>query len=302
MIALFAILMAATIYIPALWVISVWLLPMPLLIYTLRFGPKPGALVLAVSIFVSLLIGFPFSIPLVLLFAVGGYVVGFSYYQKRSAFQTLFAGSLSYIFTLWLLFVGSILILDVHPFEVLASGMEESVASAEQILTSLGQETNEEQLNMYRELIDFIPQIAPLIMIVTGAGYAFLTQAFAHPILRRLVDGQYRFPPIRLWSLPRVFLWYYLIGIILRLAVLDDQGTTMHMIVSNIVPLLEIAMIIQGASVMFQFVHVRKMTKALPILILFPGMMLPLVSTFVRILGILDIGFNLKDRIKSDKN
>ncbi|QQK81768.1 YybS family protein [Salicibibacter cibi] len=301
MVALFAILMAATVYIPVLGILFVWVLPIPLLLYTVRFGPKPGALVLAVSFVATFLIASAFSIPLVLLFGVGGYVVGVSYHVKRSAFRTLFAGSLSYIFTLVLLFVGSVVLLDIHPFEALQSGMEDSVDSTEQMLTSFDQEVDEEQLDFYRESIAQIPQIAPLIMIVTGVGYAFLTQTIAHPFLRRLIGGTYRFPPLREWSLPRVFLWYYLAGIIMRLAVIEDQGTTMHMLISNIFPLLEFAMIIQGASVMFQFVYMRNITRALPILILFPGLMLPLVQVFVRILGILDIGMDIKNRIKSDK-
>ncbi|SDI49509.1 Uncharacterized conserved protein YybS, DUF2232 family [Natribacillus halophilus] len=301
MTALFAVLTAATVYIPVLGIIFVWILPLPLLIYTIRFGPKPGAMVLAVSFVVSLLIASAFAIPLVLLFAVGGYVVGISYYRKRSAFQTLYAGSISYIFTLVLLFVGSVVILDIHPFEALQSGMEDSVDSAEQVLTSLDQEVDEEQLDMYRDNIGQIPQVAPLIMVMTGIGYAFLTQVISHQFLRRFTSRAYRFPPLREWSLPRFFLWFYLAGIIMSLAVIEDQGTTMHMIVSNIFPLLEFAMIIQGASVMFQFVYMRNITRALPILILFPGLMLPLVQVFVRILGILDIGLDLKNRIKSEK-
>lgn len=70
----------------------------------------------------------------------------------------------------------------------------------------------------------------------------------------------------------------------------------------NVTPLLEIAMIVQGAAVMFYFAHVKKISKALPIIILFSALVIPIITFFVRILGIIDLGFDLRSRIKPDSN
>jgi len=67
----------------------------------------------------------------------------------------------------------------------------------------------------------------------------------------------------------------------------------------NLLMIVGIALMLQGFSFIFYFAHIKRIAKAVPILIviatiLFPGILL----YFIRILGIIDIGFRLRGRLK----
>ncbi|WP_042425744.1 YybS family protein [Geomicrobium sp. JCM 19039] len=300
MVAVFAVLIAL-LYIPLIALFTIWFLPLPVMIYTVRHGAKPGLIVLVVAALVSFLIGSVLALPAILIFGIGGYVTGLSYARGKGPFQTLFAGSVSYVLSIIVFFVFSNLVLQVHPFEAMVDIMIESTNSAEQLITAVGADVNEEALTLYREMAQMIPQYSALIMIFTGVVFAFLTQVVAHPILRRFVKGNFGFPPLRTWSLPTFFIWVYLIGIVFRLISYSDPGSGLYTFMQNVSPILEAAMIIQGAAVMFYFAHVKNISRAFPILILVSILLVPFVGFLVRMLGIIDLGFDLRSRIKSDK-
>ncbi|HET7657687.1 MAG TPA: DUF2232 domain-containing protein, partial [Bacillales bacterium] len=94
--ALFAFFLGITIYVPILSLVSVWLLPLPLVVYAVRNGMKPTLLLWAVIFAVSLLIGGDYGLILAFVYAGGGLVVGVLYHQRRSAFTVLFGGSLAF--------------------------------------------------------------------------------------------------------------------------------------------------------------------------------------------------------------
>ncbi|GAK06933.1 MULTISPECIES: YybS family protein [Geomicrobium] len=301
-VALFTILMVMTLYIPVVALLTIWLLPLPMMVYTIRHGMKPGALVLVVATLITFLLATALALPIILLFGIGGFVMGVSYSKGRGAFQTLFTGSVSYVLAIFVLFVFSNVVMGIHPFEAIRTGMIESMNSAEQLMQNFGAETDEEAITAYRELANMIPQMSAMLMIFTGVMYAFITQVIAHPILRRLLNKPFGFPPLREWSLPTFFIWIYLLGIIVSLVGVSDPGSALSIFMMNVTPLLEIAMIVQGAAVMFYFAHVKKISKALPIIILFSALVIPIITFFVRILGIIDLGFDLRSRIKPDSN
>ncbi|GAJ97211.1 LOW QUALITY PROTEIN: hypothetical protein JCM19055_55 [Geomicrobium sp. JCM 19055] len=301
-VALFTILMVMTLYIPVVALLTIWLLPLPMMVYTIRHGMKPGALVLVVATLITFLLATALALPIILLFGIGGFVMGVSYSKGRGAFQTLFTGSVSYVLAIFVLFVFSNVVMGIHPFEAIRTGMIESMNSAEQLMQNFGAETDEEAITAYRELANMIPQMSAMLMIFTGVMYAFITQIIAHPILRRLLNKPFGFPPLREWSLPTFFYLDYLLGIIVSLVGVSDPGSALSIFMMNVTPLLEIAMIVQGAAVMFYFAHVKKISKALPIIILFSALVIPIITFFVRILGIIDLGFDLRSRIKPDSN
>lgn len=252
-VALFTILMVMTLYIPVVALLTIWLLPLPMMVYTIRHGMKPGALVLVVATLITFLLATALALPIILLFGIGGFVMGVSYSKGRGAFQTLFTGSVSYVLAIFVLFVFSNVVMGIHPFEAIRTGMIESMNSAEQLMQNFGAETDEEAITAYRELANMIPQMSAMLMIFTGVMYAFITQVIAHPILRRLLNKPFGFPPLREWSLPTFFIWIYLLGIIVSLVGVSDPGSALSIFMMNVTPLLEIAMIVQGAAVMFYF-------------------------------------------------
>jgi uncharacterized protein YybS (DUF2232 family) len=57
-------------------------------------------------------------------------------------------------------------------------------------------------------------------------------------------------------------------------------------------------MIIQGLSLVFYYAHAKRMGKALPIIAVVFAVLIPVVLYIIRILGIIDLGFDLRSRFK----
>jgi uncharacterized protein YybS (DUF2232 family) len=60
-------------------------------------------------------------------------------------------------------------------------------------------------------------------------------------------------------------------------------------------------MLLQGLSFVAYFTHIKKFPKAFLIIAVILTFLLPFVLYIVRILGIIDLGFNLRKRLEEKK-
>ncbi|MFA9556261.1 YybS family protein [Evansella sp. AB-rgal1] len=296
--SIYILLIILLILVPFMGTLTLILLPIPFILYTNKHGLKPG-IVLGLLSFFLLFIITPLALPFTISFVAGGIVIGELYRRKKEAFAVLLGGSLAFIAALILNYLGSILILQVNPVEVIQELLNESVELSEQMLSFVGQ-TDENVLESATLFINELPYIAPVIMIILGIGFAFIVQWIASLFMRRWDYEVSLFLPFREWTFPRVFIWYYLIAYILLL-IGAEKGTAMYTVIANLTPLLDFVMIIQGFSFIFYYFHMKGKSKVLPILILIISFVLPFLIYLVRILGIIDIGFELRKRMNSTK-
>lgn len=295
--AIFALIAFMTIILPLIGSFLIWILPLPFIVYTVRNGWKAGLMLWVVASFVSFIIGGLILVFTAIIFGSSGIVVGELFKRQKSAFIVLLGGSLAYIANLIIFFVFSIIIFDLNPIIVVQELMIESVKTAETMLTTIGQDPSP-QLAPFMEFIDQLIFLAPSIIISTGVFYALLIQLVAIAVLKRIGEKVTRFKPFREWAFPKSFLWYYLVTSILILIGLEE-GTTLYIVVWNLFPLLEIAMTLQGLAVIFYYSHVKEYTKAIPIGLVVVTFIIPNLLYIYRILGIIDLGFEVRKRIKN---
>ncbi|OLO42155.1 hypothetical protein BTR23_02690 [Alkalihalophilus pseudofirmus] len=294
--ALFGIGIIALLFIPLISMVLIWFMPIPFIIYVLRHGLKPGLLFWVVTMFLTFIIsGLP-GLPIPLFFGAGGLVVGELYRREKSGLAVLLGGSLTYIVSIILLFVISIVLLGIHPIHTSQELMRQSVETAESMLIGIGQETNE-QLDEFYQVIDTLAELGPLLIILMGITTAILTQLVSRLIVKRFYPKVPALPPFREWKFPKSFLWYYLIVSILVLIGVPETSF-MHIVLINLFPLLGFAMTVQGLSFLFYYCHVKSVPKVVPILATVFSLLLPLVLFIVRIIGIIDLGFDLRKRVK----
>ncbi|RXJ02825.1 DUF2232 domain-containing protein [Anaerobacillus alkaliphilus] len=295
--AIFAILAFATVVLPILASVLIWILPLPFIVYTVRNGWKPGLMLWVVASFVSFIIGGFVLLTSAIMFGSSGIVVGELYRRKKSAFTVLLGGSLAYIANLILSFIVSIVVFDLNPIKVIQELMLESVQTAEAMLVAIGQDPR----TQLEPLLDFIERIiflAPSLIITTGVFYALFIQLIAYAVLKRLRIKVAHFKPFREWGFPKSFLWYYLIASIFILVGLEE-GTALYLVMWNLFPLLEIAMTIQGLAVVFFYIHAKGFHKSISVIVIIVTFFLPFLLYIYRILGIIDLGFELRKRIKN---
>ncbi|WP_017756738.1 YybS family protein [Calidifontibacillus oryziterrae] len=294
--ALYSIFLLAVFYLPILGTLFMFILSIPFLIYVVRHSIKKGFLLLIAALFITYIIGSVMALPLTLMFASTGMVMGYIYSLKKSSFAILAGGSLSFLINFVLLFIITIVFFNINFIEDTKKMMYQSIEAAEKMVTALGQTTTDQFKLMY-ESVELISYIVPSGMVMVSVGLAFITQLVGNQILNRIHFSVHPFPPIREWHFPKSMLWYYLIVMILYMIGVE-QGTILFTIVINFLIVLEIIMTIQGFSFVFFYSHRNNYSSAIPVIILVVSLLLPFLLSIIRILGIIDLGFDLRKRMK----
>jgi uncharacterized protein YybS (DUF2232 family) len=300
MLSIFIVLLLITIYVPLLGLLSIWALPIPFILITVRRGWKAGLFLFAGALLLTIAFGLILALPVAIMFASSGIVIGIIMSRKKSVFAVLLGASLSYIFNILLIYVLSILIFDINIVDSLEKMMNDSILTAETVMGALGQE-NEKVLNAYKDAIDMIRYIIPSTITLSGIFLAIITILVANPIVKRFYNDIPKAAPFREWNFPKSFIWYYLVVIFLSLTKLE-VGSSLYIVVINLQLMLEFILLIQGFTFIYYYFYNKGKSKTYPIVItIFTILFAPLL-TFVKILGIIDLGFELKSKISKAKN
>src|SRR5699024_7315914 len=124
---------------------------------------------------------------------------------------------------------------------------------------------------------------------------AFITQWLSYKVINRTEQKELNFPPFRTLRLPVAMIWIYFVLIILTFFEFD-QTSTIYSIVLNFHVLVGLFIALQGFSFIFYFAHYKKWPIAIPIVSVVVTILLPLLLLYlVRIIGIIDIGFRMRD-------
>lgn len=299
-VALFICLLLVTFYIPFATIIFVWVLPLPLIYYTVRHGIRFGLISLVVSLVLSFLLTGLYYGLFAVFFLISGFAMGYALRLKKSSFAVLLAGSLANIVVLLIYFAGAVVLFHFNPIDSLKSMMNQSLDMAQKISPVLNEDTKK-AFEFYRSQISYIGYLAPSLLVVLSIVYAFLIELICLPILRRLRVVVPKWLPFRLWHFPRSLIWYYLVALVIMLFGHLSQGNGLFIVVINVVFILDVLLIIQGLSFVFYFAHEKSLPLVIPILIAIVSLAVSFLLQFIRILGIIDLGFNIRERLKTKK-
>ena len=89
MIAMFAIIIAVSIYIPLIGGLTIFFIPLPIILYRLRYERGPPLLVMGTGVLVSMLVGGLYLVPVALVFGLLGFVIGRYKKTKSQSFIRL---------------------------------------------------------------------------------------------------------------------------------------------------------------------------------------------------------------------
>jgi uncharacterized protein YybS (DUF2232 family) len=290
-------------FIPVAALVAMILLPIPFIVYTSRYGSKYGALMLAVTSLLTMIFFTFVSLPLTLLMGIGGILIGHAIYKKRTAYETLAFGTLGFIGGLLFTVVFFQLLFGVNFMQEFETAANEQVGWYTSFIEGLGVETDPDMdlEAVLKDQIQLFMNLIPAFLALTAVGLAFLSQWISYKIINRIDKKAYRFPPFRELKLPASIIWLYLIVIIASFFDLDPNGM-MFIAVQNALIVLEMVLVIQGFSFIFYFAHHKKWSRAVPIISIVLTFLFPIfLLYFVRILGIIDIGLNLRDRLEKNK-
>ncbi|QNG59984.1 YybS family protein [Metabacillus idriensis] len=296
LLALFTVLTLMTLYLPLIGAFLMVFLPLPFILYSVRHGIKAAVTLMAASILITLLVGSLFALPLTLTYAISGIVMGY-FYKKKQTSGALIGGTIAFLISFVVMYAASAAFFQIDPIKEATGSMDETIEMARSMMAAIGQEANEAAINQIEEQMKYIGYLIPSVLVSVSFIFALLSHAATIPVLKRLKIQVVPLKPFREWKLPTSIVWYYLIVSFLLFFDLEN-GSFLFIAVLNLMFVLQVLLVVQGFSFIFFYSYVKKYSKALPVAAIILSLILPILMYIVRILGIIDLAFNLRGRVK----
>jgi len=297
MIALFSILLAVSFYVPVLNLITSFFISIPIAWYSAKFNRRASIFVALVSIVMSFFIGGLLAIPLAMVHAPIGFIIGDTIRTKKSKLFMLMSTGIVVLITMVIQYVVAVIMFNFNP-------VKELMTMATEYYDQLGammERFNTLPENYYKqvaEALNLFEVVMPSLLIVSLFIFTFLLINILLPVLKKLGLEVPKFSPYRNMRLPKSVLWYYMIVLIVTLFVEMNQGTFAFMVFANAALVLRVLLVIQGISFIQFYIHEQgwpKWVSVLATVLAFP------LQSVTLLLGIVDLGFNIRSFVK-DKN
>lgn len=301
--AIFIILMFVTVFVPGISLITLFILPVPFIFYSFKYNWQASLIMLGVAVLLSSLFATIISLPLAILASIGGIMIGTSMHQGLTAYETWARGTVGFIIGLLLAFIFVQVGLQINLINELDNLFSESLEMSKRMMEDIGfVNVAEEEWKRVETQLSLAKNLIPVGITILSVFFAFISQWLGYKLLNRMEKQTFSFPPFRTLRLPIVFVWIYFFAMVFMFMDLDPNSM-LYLVAHNIFSLAGMFMVLQGFSFMFFITHKNKWSKSLPIIGVIITMILPFILLyFVRILGIIDIGFGLRDRnLKSKK-
>ncbi|MGD6842660.1 YybS family protein [Bacillus infantis] len=298
MLAVFAVLMLLTLYVPVLGVVTNLFLAAPFILFAATNDRKSSLVFLTGGILISLIVGTILAIPLALLYGITGTVIGDFIREKKSRFSTYMASSLAFLILLVAQYGIAVQFFEMNVIKESFDLLKQSVDKAISLMENFGQPLDEKMTEQLYSGIEMTETLIPSLLIMASFINVLILQAVSLPIVKRFGVNTEKWGQFRNLSLPKSVLWYYLITIIAALLLRPEEGTVLFDAFINLSFILQLLMIVQGLSLIFYFCHMKGYPKAVPVTAAVLSFILPFLLYIIRILGIIDLGFNLKKWLK----
>jgi uncharacterized protein YybS (DUF2232 family) len=295
---LFILLLLIAVFVPILSPLGLFLLPVPFVLFASRYEWKYAILMGVAAIIFSVLFATFASFPITVMMALGGILIGNAIYQNATAYETWARGILGFVGGLLFTFVFTQLIFQVNLLEQIEQTMNESLEMSSNLMGQLGvQEQMDETQAVMQDLIGVMMDLFPVFLAGTAVFLALISQWVSYKIINRVEKKNYRFPPFRQLRFPISLIWVYFAAFLLSF-LMADQDNSLYIAVQNLFVLIGLLLAVQGLSFIFFYAHHKNMSKALPVFSIILTVFFPMVFLYlIRIIGIIDLGFGLRDRL-----
>lgn len=293
------ILYAVMMFIPFIGFLTYFLLPLPMIYFVYKFRLKAAIILGAIILMLQLLIAQPAAIYFSMIGIIVGITMG-ALYKKTvgttNSYYPYIGGVIAHIATHLIFFILMKVAFGIDFNQLI----QQEISSFERALVA---EEGFFQLPLDAEQltanIRFFPMIIPSFIIIMSAVFAAFHHLLARVLLKYFGVQLERLPKLREWQFPRAFIYWYLLSLFLLLIGMMDEGGMLYPIVVNVQSVLEIIMYLQGLAVIAYYSHLKKKGFLLPAITIGLTILFPLfVMLFVRILGILELGFGLRARMR----
>nr|MDH3175570.1 YybS family protein [Bacillus pumilus] len=222
------------------------------------------------------------------------------FYSRRQPGNAIIAGALIYLFSFLISFVVSVQLFQVDIMSVAKESIEQMIPMLESSLKQSGASEQDiaKQLKQFREMKDAALSALPVALLMLVTLTAFVNHWFVKPLIKRFVKDMPVLKKFKDMRLPKSMVWYYLLTLLLML-IQTEKGSFLSLVQTSAFQILFILVLIQGFSFIFYYCHEKSISKAVPVFAIVLGVLYPPIGVIVRIIGIADIGFDLREKVKN---
>lgn len=297
MIALFALLMALTLYVPLIGTVTLFFIPLPILLYRLKYDRAASLLVLFASAIVSSVMGGVLSIPFALILGLLGLVMGDTMQSGKTKLYTVMATGIALLISMVISYIVAIFLFSFNAIDDLMKTMTEMQDQMLSMMTRFGKPPEGfEELLMAQ--FDFYQSVIPSMFMMAVLTMAFLFVMLNSLIIQRLGYSTQKFPPFHEMKLPMITVVLY--GVILLVSFIDNPapGTNMYLLLINATIILRTLFLLQGIAFLHFYITEMKFPTVVKV---FATIIALMISPMTTLLGILDSGMNIRAWIRKDK-
>lgn len=295
LLVLFFPILLAALYIPIFgWIMHLFL-ALPFIIFSSKNDRQSTIIFLIGAFLLSLFTGSVMGIAFTFIYGLTGIVIGDFVRQKKSQEASFIAGSLVYLITLVIYYASAVYFFKFNFIKEILSFYNDSVKESLQYFKS------DSLMEQFQASMKMFESLTPSILVLTSLLAVLLIQMVSFPILRKLGIEVSKRKPFRKITLPKSILWYYLGILLIMLIVNFEVENYWYSVVVNVSFILQFLITIQGFSFIFFYSYEKKWPKSIPVLTVIFTLLIPLTLYLVRILGIIDLGFDLRERIVRKK-
>ncbi|WP_172370284.1 YybS family protein [Sporosarcina jiandibaonis] len=298
MIALFTILLTVSIYIPLVGGLTALFIPLPIILFRLRYDRLASLLILIISVMLSVAVGGLVLVPIALICGIIGFVIGDTIRLEKTKLYTFMATGLTLLLSLVLTYVAAVLLFGVNVVDEMMSGLEKTQEFISATLVDYGELPENFQAQM-NDMIAFYELAIPSFIIIISFSIAFLIVVLNLFVVKRFGYDPPKFPLFRNMKLPVILLWCYLTVMLLPLFAPPTQGSTMELTIVNASVILRFLFFIQGISFLHYYLNEARLPKWLNVI---STVIAILLSQLTILLGVLDVGMNIRAWIGRNKS
>jgi len=301
LLAVFAILILLTIFIPVLGIIVNLFLVTPFILFAAKNDGKSIIVFVIASLLLSLLLGSLIGLSIAVPYAVTGGVIGYLIQKKKSRWSIFITGSLTFLAAILFIYGASIVFFKMNIITEMIEMMQKSSKMSAEFLKNFGdQEKLERVTKQYEQGLNFIKNLIPTLFVVTSFATVFIIQSISFPLIRRFGIEVEKWKGFKNLSLPKSTIHYFLIILLVGMVFKPEEGTFGYLAIINLNWILIILIVIQGYLFLFFYLEQKGFSNTISIIIAIISLLIPIFLYMIGILGIIDLGFDLRKKIKKE--
>jgi uncharacterized protein YybS (DUF2232 family) len=302
LIAAFTVLLLLTIYVPVIGMVVNLFLPLPFLLFAAKNDLKSIIVFIVTSVILSFITGTIFALPLTLAYGLTGAVMGYLLQMNKSRTTILISGSIVFLCNLVVQYIVTTAFFHFNIIDEMIKTIHDSLSMSTKMLKDMGQQQQSAKvLDQFEKGLGLIKTLVPSLFVMASFIIVFCIQLLSLPIIKRFGIKVENWKPFREISLPRSLIWYYLATMLGNLLLHPETGTYLNSVLVNLTYILQLFMVFQGLSFMFYFFYQRGTQKSIPVILSIFTILIPVFLYIIGILGIIDLGFDVRRRFEKKK-